>query len=473
MSRYLSARVEVTYLDYLFCGVGMKSRSSDVKPLDFHWLLSETEYSFSKCETLDELCMQAVLLSLNVLCLDRAGIRLISDDGNKVVGTWGTDELGELTDEHGIEFNLCEDLLLQESLAQKGALIVKEDINFIFNSKNEGVGWTAIVSIWHGQTPIGWFACDNLISGKAISSQLKDVIAVFGTVFGQWFIRKKTELELYTLNDTLELQVYEKTKELQDTIDNLSSTRNELDVKERANALSHFTAGVAHEINNPISFIRSNLSYIGKVSSRVLESIKALELDSLRKPSEMLQEVDSVIDESVEGLDRVSDIVSLLQPLNKLADEESQVFDVKSSIEFYTMSLEEGAEYIDLILPVMPLSVFLPLQVFTLALDNIVRNAIYAVKDKNDAKISIYFFKDENYFGVSVLDNGTGISEEDLPNIFNPFFTTKPVGEGMGLGLALSENLLKMVNGGISVRSISGRSSEFSMIFPKEVVVEN
>jgi signal transduction histidine kinase len=204
-----------------------------------------------------------------------------------------------------------------------------------------------------------------------------------------------------------------------------------------------------------------------------LESIKVLDLDSLKKPSEMLQEVDSVIDESVEGLNRVSDIVSLLQPLNKLADEESQVFDVKSSIEFYTMSLEEGAECIKLILPASPLSVFLPLQVFTLALDNIVRNAIYAVKDKGDAKINIYFFKDENYFGVSVLDNGIGILEEDLPNIFNPFFTTKPVGEGMGLGLALSENLLKMVKGGISVRSVAGKSCEFSMIFPREVVVEN
>jgi signal transduction histidine kinase len=453
-------------------GVQMEPKSPDFQAIDFHWLLSETEVAFAKCETLDDICMQAVLLSLNVLCLDRVAILLISEDGTKAQGTWGTDEKGELNDEHDFEINLASDPDMRASLDQKGALVVKEDIPITYYTSKVGTGWTATASIWHGENPIGWFTCDNLLSARPINSQLKDVIAVFSTIFGQWFIRKKTELELYTLNDTLELQVYEKTRELQDTIDNLTSMRSELDVTEKANALSHFTAGVAHEINNPISFIKSNLSYIGKVSSKVLESIEILGLESLKKPSEMLHEVDTVIEESVEGLDRVSDIVSLLQPLNKLADEEPQVFDVKSSIEFYTMSLEEGAEYIDIVGPDVPFSVSLPLQVFTLALDNIVQNALYAVKDQSNSKISIRFFKDDKYFGVSVLDNGVGISEDNLPNIFNPFFTTKPVGEGVGLGLALSENLLKMVNGGVRVESILGEKSEFSMIFPKEVVVE-
>lgn len=451
----------------------MEPKSPDFQAIDFHWLLSETEHAFAKCETLDDICMQAVLLSLNVLCLDRVAILLISDDRTKAQGTWGTDEAGELNDEHDFELDLSADPAMRASLDQKGALIVKEDVPIIYYTTKVGTGWTATASIWHGENPIGWFTCDNLISERPINAQLKEVIAVFSTIFGQWFIRKKTELELYTLNDTLELQVYEKTKQLQDTIDNLSSMRTELDVTEKANALSHFTAGVAHEINNPISFIKSNLSYIGKVSSKVLESIDALGLESLKKPSEMLREVDSVIEESVEGLDRVSDIVSLLQPLNKLADEEPQIFDVKSSIEFYTMSLEEGSENIELVLPDKPLSVSLPLQVFTLALDNIVRNAIYAVKGKSNAKISIYFFNENDYFCVSVFDNGVGIPETDLPNIFNPFFTTKPVGEGVGLGLALSENLLKMVNGGVRVKSVLGEGSEFSMVFPKEVIIEN
>lgn len=449
----------------------MQVNSPEQPPVDFHWLLSEAEHAFAHCKSLDDICHQAVQLSLNVLCLDRAGILLLSDDQSRVIGTWGTDENGAIKDEHDLNMSLYDNHWMKDSLEQKGALIVKEDISLTSYDKKVGSGWNAIVSIWHGDKPIGWFACDNLLSGTPITPQLKDVIAVFGTIFGQWYIRKRTELELYQLTDTLEQQIYEKTKELQDTVDSLSNTKNELVDTEKANALSHFTAGVAHEINNPISFIKSNLSYIGKVSSKVLESIEALQLDSLSKPCQMLKEVDQVIDESVEGLDRVSDIVSLLQPLNKLADEEPQVFDVKSSIEFYIMSLEEGSEYVDLIQPDDPISVCLPLQVFTLALDNIVRNAVYSVKAKANPKISVYYFKDDSHFGVSILDNGAGITETDLPNIFNAFFTTKPVGEGVGLGLALSENLLKMVNGAVRVKSELNESTEFTMLFPKEVVV--
>lgn len=449
----------------------MQLNSSEQPSVDLHWLLSEAEHAFAHCKNLDDICHEAVQISLNVLCIDRAGILLLSDDQTKVKGTWGTDENGQIKDEHDLEMSLYDNHWMKDSLEQKGALIVKENIPLTSYDKEVGTGWNAIVSIWHGEKPIGWFACDNLIKGAPMTAHLKDVIAVFGTIFGQWYIRKRTEMELHELTDTLEQQIYEKTSELQATIDSLSSTQSELVDTEKANALSHFTAGVAHEINNPISFIKSNLSYIGKVSSKVLESIEALNLDSLNKPSQMLKEVDQVIDESVEGLDRVSDIVSLLQPLNKLADEEPQVFDVKSSIEFYIMSLEEGSEYVDLILPDEPISVCLPLQVFTLALDNIVRNAVYAVKDKANPKISVYYFKDELNFGVSVLDNGVGITEEDLPNIFNAFFTTKPVGEGVGLGLALSENLLKMVNGAVKAKSVLNESTEFTMLFPKEVVV--
>jgi signal transduction histidine kinase len=451
----------------------VEQKSTDIKAIDIHWLLSETEYAFAKCESLDDICMQAVLLSLNLLCLDRAGILLISEDGSKILGSWGTDKLGELNDEHDFEAELSSDIEMQESLNQKGALIVKEGTYLSHYTSKVGIGWTAVISLWHGDKPIGWFTSDNLITGQSINSQLKGVIAVFGTIFGQWYIRKKTELELYRFNDTLELQVYQKTKELQDTVDHLTRMRTELSVTERANALSHFTAGVAHEINNPISFIKSNLSYIGKVSSKVLQSIEGLGLDSIKKPREMLREIDNVIDESVEGLDRVSDIVSLLQPLNKLADEEPQIFDVKNSIEFYLMSLEAGSEYIELVLPNEPFSVSLPLQVFTLALDNVVRNAIYAVKEKGSAKIFITFFKNTNHFGVSVSDNGIGISVAGLPQVFNAFYTTKPVGEGVGLGLALSENLLKMVNGYITVSSVLGEGTEFSLLFPKEVIVEN
>jgi signal transduction histidine kinase len=438
--------------------------------IDIRGLLAETESVFLRCNTLDDICQQTVLMSLNTLNLDRAAILLLSDDGDKMMGTWGTDDHGHIKDEHDLVLDVAGNQLLNDSLAQKGALVVHENVPLKNYAITVGVGWNAIASIWHDDKPIGWFSCDNLLSGSPISPQLKDVIAVFCSIIGQWYIRKATELELIRLNDTLELQVLEKTRELQDTIDSLFSTRSELVITEKAKALSHFTAGVAHEINNPISFIRSNLSFIGKVSSKVLESIAALDVEDLKKPRSLLREIDKVIDESVEGLDRVSDIVSLLQPLNKLADEEPQVFDVISSIEFYAMSLEEGSERINLILPDEPMSVSLPLQVFTLALDNIVRNAVYATKDTEGGRINIYFFRDEEHFGVSVLDNGIGIPEQHLPNIFNAFFTTKPVGEGVGLGLALSENLLKMVSGDIRVQSIVGVSTEFSMIFPKEVI---
>jgi len=277
----------------------------------------------------------------------------------------------------------------------------------------------------------------------------------------------KSETDLLQLNETLEHQVEGTAEELQLTIDRLQRTQKDLVNTEKAKSLSHFTAGIAHEINNPIGFIRGNLSFIGKVTSEVLDALSSLSDDRFKKPKLMLSEVDSVIDESVEGLDRVSNIISMLQPLNKLSDESAQEFDVIESIEFFIMGLEEGADIVSLIKPNKKIQVNLPLQVFTLALENVVSNALDAVSDVEDGFVRIEIFINDTDFGVKVTDNGIGIAPDQISIIFNPFYTTKPVGKGVGLGLSLSENLLKMINADIKVESNLGSGTEVYIHFPK------
>jgi signal transduction histidine kinase len=318
---------------------------------------------------------------------------------------------------------------------------------------------------------LGWLCCDNLISGGTLTYSLKSKITHFGTMLGQWLIRSKNERELKRLNQNLEEEVLQKTEDLQNSLDALVQTQSQLIHTERTKALSTFTAGVAHEINNPIGFIRSNLSYIGKVSSKVLDQMNKLDIPVLEKAESMLGDIDQVLDESVEGLDRVKNIISMLQPLNKLADEKPQHFDILQAVEFAVMGLDIPEDTIQ-VRSELPdaQQVRLPLQIFTLAIEHILENSRDAIKRVSKPSIDVCLTTSKTHLIISCTDNGYGISSANIGSIFLPFFTTKAPGEGLGLGLSLSQNLIQLANGNITAKSVEGKYTTLTIEFEKGVL---
>lgn len=425
---------------------------------------------FDNCQHAQEICYHAVRMSTELLEVDCASILLLSADQSEVIGTWSIDSEGNVKDETAIRQPLSSNHWMEEALSYKGQLLVKDLVEIENRQEAVGQGWSAVHSIYYDDEPLGWYCCDD-VSGKPLTNGLKSAISFFGTMIGQWLIRKRHEDNLKDLNANLEREVQRKTEDLYNTILKLKTTQRELVETERTKALSTFTAGVAHEINNPIGFIRGNLSYISKVSSRVLEKIVALENSELRKSIELLRDIDQVIDESVEGLDRVSNIISMLQPLNKLADEERQKFALTQAIEFAIMGLPENDVKIVIDDSLGNPVVSLPLQITTLAIENILQNAIDAVSGNDHAMITVRIYCETSRLLISCTDNGEGIAKADLDQIFLPFFTTKPPGEGLGLGLSLSQNLIKLAGGNIEAQSEKNLGATLTISFSKEVVV--
>jgi signal transduction histidine kinase len=425
---------------------------------------------FDSCTTQNEICFHGVKFIKDSLGIDRAGVLLLSENEKDVLGTWGTNEKGEMVSENDLVIPLEHNHWMGDSLARKGVLIVKKDVELTNYSDVVGKGWNAIVSIYHGSSPLGWLCCDNLVTGRPLTQSLESQITHFGTMLGQWLIRTKNESELVRLNENLEKEVEQKTEVLLSTIEVLRNTQDELVRKERTGALSTFTAGVAHEINNPIGFIRSNLSFIGKVSSKVLSVLEPMDNSGLTKPKGMLSEVDQVIDESVEGLDRIKNIISMLQPLNKLADEAPQTFDIVQAVEFAIMGLPDDSINVSVQASLATNVVNLPMQIFTLAFENVLENALQAVSEKSKPEIVVRVLVDKGYLIVSTQDNGKGISVDNIGSVFLPFFTTESPGEGLGLGLSLSQNLINIANGDMTVESEEGKGTTMNITFNEGVI---
>lgn len=432
-------------------------------------VLEQANMRLSECPTVDDVCRQGVLFALQELGFDRAGILLADEEGQHARGTWGTDHQGQVVEEKDLCLPLAMHPWLQVSIGAKGVLVVRNNAKLTFYEEPVGKGWNAVVSLWDEGSAFGWLSVDNVISGRSLTVVARAQVVMFGALLAQWYKRREAEGQWHDLQATLEQKVAMKTLQLQQSINQLKQAQNEIALQEKAKALSYFTAGVAHEINTPLGYIRSNLFFIGKTTGRLVERLRSLSQPNLDAECVLLQGFDEVIAESVSGLDRVSEIVNLLQPLNKLVDEQAQLVDLVAAIDFLIASIE-SKHTIRFIQPSDVFHIYVPLQVLTLALESLLNNAIYAVRDNDNGCVQVFLYRSESHVSINVLDNGEGIPEENLSNIFQPFYSTKPVGSGVGLGLSISENLLRLINGRLRIRSIEGWYTQATIEFPIEVM---
>ncbi len=243
--------------------------------------------------------------------------------------------------------------------------------------------------------------------------------------------------------------------------------REQLIQTERLAAIGTLAAGVAHEINNPIGYVNSNLNTMAKYLKRVGLFLDSLPESNRADIKEVLKDFEDAINESIEGTTRVRKIVADLKGFARVDQTNKVLADINEGINSTLNIVWNELKYkakIEKELGELPDLYCIPNQLNQVFM-NILVNAGQAIKAETGL-IKIKTWADRSNIFVSIKDNGCGIPEKYLSKIFEPFFTTKEVGKGTGLGLSLSYDIVKKHGGTIDVNSIEGEGSEFVITLP-------
>lgn len=294
-------------------------------------------------------------------------------------------------------------------------------------------------------------------------------------------LQASQHLELQRLTESLE-EEHAAQKVL---IEKLEDAKNQLIQSEKMASIGQLAAGIAHEINNPLGFITSNVQslehYLRKYHE-VIDGLHALleqtKNDELLHAREVLYKEtqldfmrgDSIdlIHESQEGSERVMSIVKSLKEFSHVDSSEwvmsSLVNGIESTLKIVSNQIKYSIEVVKDFHPDTPEIYCQPMQLNQVLL-NLLVNASQAIEGKGEISLSLYP-QGDNYVVLKVKDTGKGIDPEHLNRIFEPFFTTKEVGSGTGLGLSVSYGIIKAHKGNIDVTSEVGVGTEFTLTLP-------
>jgi two-component system, NtrC family, sensor kinase len=294
-------------------------------------------------------------------------------------------------------------------------------------------------------------------------------------------VKRTTAILLEETIQELELKrkaVEESKDALQKSLEELKAAQQQLIQSEKMASLGELTAGIAHEIQNPLNFVNNFSDVSNELLEEMLEELRKGNLDDASAIAEdVKQNLEKILhhgkraDAIVKGMlqhSRSSSGQKELTDINALADEYLRLAYHGLRAKDKTFNAAMKTDYDESI----GLIKIIPQDIGRVIL-NLITNAFYAVNErkKNGADgyepiVSVATRKLTNSIEVSVKDNGTGISQEIVDKIFQPFFTTKPTGQGTGLGLSLSYDIVKAHGGELKVETKGGEGSEFVIQLP-------
>ena len=304
------------------------------------------------------------------------------------------------------------------------------------------------------------------------------------------------ELEKHVAQRTKELAI--KNSELEETLSFLQTTQAQLIQAEKMSSLGQMVAGISHEVNNPISFIYGNISHATRYMQNLLGLVQLYQQQYPQATSVIQMEIETIdlnfiqedlpnlLNSMAIGAKRIRGIVHSLRNFSRLDEAEFKPADINEGIESALMILhhrfngKEGSPEIQVIrdCPNLPLVYCYAGQLNQVFL-NLIANAIDALEERcsNQSNglsqvflplIEIYTEAiGEDWVAIHIVDNGGGIEEEIRSKIFDPFFSTKPVGKGTGLGLSICYQIIVDKHGGkIECHSTPGEGTEFLIKIP-------
>ncbi|MEA5574477.1 AAA family ATPase [Calothrix sp. UHCC 0171] len=351
---------------------------------------------------------------------------------------------------------------------------------------------------------IGILYLENNLTVGAFTSDRLQVIQLLTTQAAISLENAQLYCQLEEYSHTLEQKVSERTQELtqkatqlESTLQELQRTQTQLIQSEKMSSLGQLVAGIAHEINNPVNFIHGNINHLKQYMQDLLYLVNISQQSNPHpvKTSELVSEIDiDFIQEDLPktlksmevGTERIREIVLSLRTFSRMDEAEFKKVDIHTGIDSTIMILQhrlkETSEHpaIQIIknydqLPLVECYAGQLNQVFM----NILTNAIDAINEKNSKlnfaeiaatphQITIRTLViDNDWIEIAIADNGIGIPEKVKHKVFNPFFTTKPVGKGTGMGMSISYQIITEKHGGkLECFSIPNQGTEFVIKIP-------
>lgn len=330
------------------------------------------------------------------------------------------------------------------------------------------------------------------------AAMISILVGLGGSLTLAWLLSRAIAQPIQEAHDTLEHRVEERTQELQETLETLLKTQSQLVQTEKMSSLGQLVAGVAHEINNPVNFIHANVTYLDEYVIALVALLKMYEQEypqTSQEIQEMIQEIDleflaedlpKMLASMKVGTTRISDIVQSLRTFSRMDEAELKPVNLHAGIDSTLMILEHRLKarpecpeihvvkhYGDL--PLVECYAGQLNQVFM----NILTNAIDALEEyncdrshqqmsENLSQITISTdINTQNQVKIVIADNGSGMSESVKQHIFDPFYTTKPVGRGTGLGSSISYQIITVKHGGtLECYSTSGQGTQLVIQIP-------
>ncbi|KNC68649.1 sensor histidine kinase [Pseudoalteromonas ardens] len=302
---------------------------------------------------------------------------------------------------------------------------------------------------------------------------------------------KQARDELETLLEDKTRSLYLANQELEANLTQLKRQHAAILQSEKMATLGVMSAGVAHEINNPLAYVNSNVATLGQVAKGVAELINtsqqfsdnAIDQEAFKEAFKNLEaqyqlgffaeDAEDLIEDCQDGCRRIATIVASLLDFARPKNNEFVMADMTEAIDSALGLLANQLKHIELVVEKVdiPLS-YCNLAALNQVIINLLMNAKYACEQGKahgncpNPQIKLVVRPATEQILIEIIDNGTGIEDDKLPHIFEPFFTTKPVGQGTGMGLAVVYGIISEHKGTINIESKRNEGAKVTLTLP-------